>query len=76
MGISVRTILLTDTTTGRRVPVKVAYAASTRTASVTPVTRLAANHGYRITVTSGVAAATGGMHLRATFTATFRTGAR
>ncbi len=75
-GISVQTILLTDTTTGRRVPIKVAYSASTRTATLTPVTRLAANHGYRMTVTSGVAASIGGLHLRATFTATFRTGAQ
>ena len=75
-GISDRTILLTDTTTGRRVPVKVAYAASTRTATLTPASRLAASHSYRISVTSGVAAAIGGLHLRATFTATFRTGTR
>jgi hypothetical protein len=76
MGISDRTILLTDTTTGRRVPIKVVYSTSTRTATLTPVVRLAASHGYRISVTSGVAASIGGLHLRATFAATFRTGTR
>ena len=75
-GITDRTILLTDITTGRRVPIRLAYSATTRTVTLTPVTRLAANHGYRISVTSGVAALVGGLRLRATFTATFRTGTR
>jgi subtilisin family serine protease len=75
-GITDRTILLTDITTGRRVPIRLAYNATTRIVTLTPVTRLAANHSYRITVTSGVAASVGGLRLRGSFTATFRTGAR
>jgi hypothetical protein len=75
-GITDRTILLTDITTGRRVPIRLAYSATTRTVTLTPVTRLAANHSYRISATSGVTASVGGLRLRATFTATFRTGAR
>ena len=75
-GITDRTILLTDVTTGHRVLIRLAYSATTRTVTLTPVTRLATNHSYRITVTSGVAASVGGLRLRATFTATFRTGVR
>jgi subtilisin family serine protease len=75
-GISARTVLLADVTTGRSVPVRLAYSASTRTVTLTPLTRLAATHTYRISVTSAVAAADGGLHLRRTFTATFRTGVR
>jgi hypothetical protein len=75
-GISDGTILLTDVTTGRRVPIRLAYGASTRTVTLTPLARLAANHSYRISATSGVTATAGGLHLPITFTATFRTGTR
>ena len=73
-GISDRTILLTDVTTGRRVAIRLAYSASTQTVTLTPLTRLAANHSYRVTATSNVTATAGGLHLPETFTATFRTG--
>jgi hypothetical protein len=74
-GISNRTIILTDISLGRRVTIRVTYSGATRTATLTPSTRLTANHGYRISVTNGVAAI-GGWHLVDTFTATFRTGLR
>jgi hypothetical protein len=74
-GISDRTIILTDVTRGRRVAIQVTYSAATQTATVIPSSRLAANHAYRICVTSGVAAV-GGRHLAVTFSATFRTDLR
>ena len=75
-GISARTVVVADLTTGRSVPIRLAYSTSTRTVTVTPLTRLAATHTYRVSVTTAIAAASGGLRLRRTFTATFRTGAR
>lgn len=55
---------------------RVAYSAATRTVTLIPSSRLAANHRYRISVTKGVIAVVGGRHLAVTFTATFRTSLR
>jgi subtilisin family serine protease len=75
-GVSIRTVILTDVTRGRRVTARVTYSAATRTATLIPFARLAANHRYRITVTGGVTATVGGRHLAGTWTSTFRSGRR
>ena len=62
------TITLTDTATGRLVPIRKTYCSLTLTMTIYPVSRLAANRAYRISVTSPSA------HLN--FRATFRTGSR
>jgi hypothetical protein len=64
-----------DLSRGRWVTIRVSYNASTRTATVTPTTRLAANHSYRVTV-SRVLSANGGTPLSRPFIFTFRTGYR
>jgi hypothetical protein len=62
------TITLTDTATGRLVPIRKTYCMLTLTTTIYPVSRLAANRGYRITVTSASA--------NLNFRATFRTGSQ
>ncbi len=74
-GISTRTITMKDLSSGRWVAVRVRYSASTRVATITPLTRLAANHSYRITV-ARVLAANGGTPLSRSFVVTFRTSYR
>ena len=75
-GISIRTVILTDLNRGTRVSARVTYSATTRTATLIPSARLLANHRYRISVTRGVTATTGGPRLAVTFTTTFRTSLR
>lgn len=74
-GVSTRTITMKDLSRGRWVTIRVSYSASTRVATITPLTRLAANHSYRITV-GRVLAAGGGTPLSRAFVVTFRTGYR
>jgi Big-like domain-containing protein len=74
-GISTRTITLLDLSRGRRVDIRTSYSASSRVATISPTTRLAANHSYRILI-SGVTSAGGGIPLRRSFALTFRTGYR
>lgn len=74
-GVSTRTITMKDLSRGRWVTIRVSYSASTRTATISPVTRLAANHSYRITV-GRVLSANEGTPLSRPFVFTFRTGYR
>ena len=74
-GVSTRTVTMKDLSSGRWVRVRVAYLVASRRVVVTPVSRLAANHSYRITVFSAVAAL-GGRSLARPFVFTFRTGYR
>jgi hypothetical protein len=64
-----------DLSRGRWVTIRVSYSSATRVATITPVTRLVANHSYRITV-GQVIAASGGTPLARPFVFTFRTGYR
>jgi len=75
VGISTRTVTMKDLSRGRWVTIRVSYNASTRTATVMPTTRLAANHSYRVTI-SRVLSANGGTPLSRPFIFTFRTGYR
>lgn len=72
-GISTRTITMRDLSTGRTVLLRVSYSATSRVATISPKSRLAANHSYRISVT-GITSADGALPLRRTFAVTFRTG--
>jgi subtilisin family serine protease len=74
-GISTQTIRMKDLSRGRWVTIRVSYSPSTRVATITPLTRLAANHSYRITV-GQVVATSGGTPLARPFVVTFRTGYR
>ena len=74
-GVSTSTIRMKDLSRGRWVTIRVSYSASTRVVTITPASRLAANHSYRITV-GHVLAAAGGTPLARPFTSTFRTGYR
>ncbi len=74
-SISTRTIRMKDLSRGKWVTVRVSYSSSTRVATITPTTRLAANHSYRITV-GAVLTASGGTPLGRPFIFTFRTGYR
>jgi subtilisin family serine protease len=74
-GVSTRTITMKDLSRGRWVTIRVSYSASTRTATILPATRLAANHSYRITV-ARVLSANEGTPLVRPFIFTFRTGYR
>ena len=75
VGVSTRTVTMKDLSRGRWVTIRVSYSASTGTATIAPVNRLAANHSYRITV-SRVLSANEGAPLRRPFVVTFRTGFR
>ena len=75
VGVSTRTVTMKDLSRGRWVTIRVSYSASTRTASVVPASRLAANHSYRITV-ARVLSANEGTPLSRPFVFTFRTGYR
>jgi subtilisin family serine protease len=75
-GVSRNTIRMKDLSRGRWVTVTVSYSSSSRTATIRPTTRLAANHSYRITVGVGVTTANGGTPLARPFVVTFRTGYR
>jgi hypothetical protein len=75
VGVSTRTVTMKDLSLGRWVTIRVTYSASTRTATVTPTSRLAANHSYRITV-ARVLSANEGTPLGRPFVFTFRTGYR
>jgi Big-like domain-containing protein len=61
-------VTLTDLTTGRNLRIGTSYCYKTWTMTIDPAARLAANHGYRISVTSA------GSNLK--FRSTFRTGSR
>jgi subtilisin family serine protease len=74
-GVSTQTVRMKDLSRGRWVAIRVSYNASTRSATITPLTRLAANHSYRITV-GRVVAANGGTPLARAYVVTFRTGYR
>jgi hypothetical protein len=74
-GVSTRTITMKDLSRGRWVTIRVSYNASTRTVTILPPTRLAANHSYRITV-ARVLSANEGTPLARPFIFTFRTGYR
>lgn len=74
-GVSTRTIRMKDLSTGKWVAIRVSYSASTRVATVIPVTRLAVNHSYRITV-GAVISASAGAPLTRPFVVTFRSGLR
>jgi serine protease len=74
-GASTSTIRMKDLSRGRWVAIRVTYSASTRTVTVTPTSRLAANHSYRITV-GRVLGAAGGTPLARPYVLTFRTGYR
>lgn len=76
IGVSRSTIRMKDLSSGRWVSIRVAYSAATRTATISPSTRLAANHSYRITVGVGVTTSNGGTPLARPFVVTFRTGYR
>jgi len=75
VGVSTRTITMKDLSRGRWVTIRVSYNATTRTATVLPASRLAANHSYRITV-GRVLSANEGTPLGRPFVFTFRTGYR
>ena len=75
VGVSTRTIKMKDLSRGRWVTIRVSYSASTGVVTITPASRLAANHSYRLTV-GGVLAASGGAALSRAFIVTFRTGYR
>jgi subtilisin family serine protease len=75
VGLSTRTVRMKDLSTGRWVRIRVAYVAASRRVVVTPASRLAANHSYRITVSSTVTAL-GGRSLVRPISFTFRTGYR
>ena len=64
-----------DLSRGRWVTIHVSYSASTRTATIVPGVRLAANHSYRVTV-ARVQSASQGAALDHPFVFTFRTGYR
>ena len=74
-GVSIRTVTMKDLSRGRWVTIRVSYSAASRTATVTPVGRLASNHSYRITV-GRVLSANEGTPLGRPFVFTFRTGYR
>jgi serine protease len=74
-SISTRTIRMKDLSRGRWVTIRVSYSASSRVVTITPTTRLAANHSYRITV-GAVLTASGGTPLSRPYIFTFRTGYR
>jgi subtilisin family serine protease len=74
-SISTQTIRMKDLSRGRWVTIRVSYSSSSRLATITPATRLAANHSYRITV-GAVLTASGGTPLSRPFIFTFRTGYR
>jgi serine protease len=74
-GISARTITMIDLSLGRRVPAGISYSASSLVATITPTTRLAAGHSYRIIV-GAITSANGGLPLARTFILTFRTASR
>lgn len=73
-GVSASTIRLKDLSRGRWVSIRVGYNASTRVVTITPVSRLSANHSYRVFV--GRVLSTGGTPLARTVYITFRTGYR
>jgi subtilisin family serine protease len=73
--VTTQTIRMKDLSRGRWVTIRVSYSSATRVATITPVTRLVANHSYRITV-GQVIAASGGTPLARPFVFTFRTGYR
>ena len=75
VGVSARAITMKDLSRGRWITIRVSYSAATRSVLITPTTRLAANHSYRITV-DHVLAANAGTPLSRPFIATFRTGNR
>jgi spore germination protein YaaH len=50
-GLSSSTMKMQDTTTGSAVPATVAYNTVTRRATIQPSSRLAAGHGYRVSLT-------------------------
>jgi len=75
-GISTSTIRMKDLSRGRWVTIRVSYRATTRVATITPTTRLASNHSYRITVGVGVTTAAAGTPLARPYVFTFRTGDR
>ena len=74
-SISTQTIRMKDLSRGRWVTIRVSYRSSSRVVTITPRTRLAANHSYRITV-GAVLTASGGAPLSRPFIFTFRTGYR
>jgi subtilisin family serine protease len=74
-GVSTRTITMKDLSRGRWVRIRVSYSAAGRVATITPLSRLAANHSYRITVWR-VLSASGRTPLSRPFVFTFRTGYR
>lgn len=74
-GISTRTIRMKDLSRGRWVTFRVSYSVSTRTVTIIPTTRLAANHSYRVYV-DGVVSASDGTAMSRSFIVTFRTGYR
>jgi hypothetical protein len=74
-GVSTRTITMKDLSRGRWVRIRVSYSAAGRVATITPLSRLAANHSYRITVWR-VLSASGSTPLSRPFVFTFRTGYR
>jgi subtilisin family serine protease len=74
-SISTSTIRMKDLSSGRWVTIRVSYTASTRVATITPSTRLASNHSYRVTV-GAVVTASSGTPLSRAYIVTFRTGYR
>jgi subtilisin family serine protease len=74
-SISTRTIRMKDLSRDRWVTIRVTYSSSTRVVTITPTTRLASNHSYRITV-GAVLTANSGTPLSRPFIFTFRTGYR
>jgi hypothetical protein len=75
VGITTSTIRLMDLSRGRWVTIRISYSSSTRTATIIPTTRLAANHSYRVTVRSTLSAKAGA-RLGRDYVVTFRTGTR
>jgi serine protease len=74
-GVSTRTVRMKDLSRERWITIRVSYSAISRTATVTPVSRLEPNHSYRIIV-GRVLSANEGTPLGRPFVFTFRTGYR
>lgn len=72
-GVSTSNVTLKDVTAGRGVAIRVTYNSTTHVVTITPRTRLAANHVYRITVVRVVGKDTG-VSLERGFSSTFVTG--
>jgi Bacterial Ig-like domain/Abnormal spindle-like microcephaly-assoc'd, ASPM-SPD-2-Hydin len=72
VGVSARTVTLTDVRTGRKVTVRVSYSTGTHVATLDPTTRLGAHRRYVVSLTSGIRDAAGNRLTTAAWTFTTR----